>query len=94
MKIALCLGLSIVLLFAFTQPAASHEREIVDPECDHPLYWLGRVLYPVGHIMHHLICWSHGKHASQESPKIESAKPPAELKRREPKGEYSPRGKR
>lgn len=92
MKTALCVGLSIALLFVFAQPVTSHEREIIDPEPDHPLYWIGGVLYPIGHGMYHLfIGWWYDKKEPQETAKSEPAQFLEGERPQETKYNFSPR---
>jgi hypothetical protein len=49
----LVIWLSLMLVLAATQPAFTHEFKIEEP--DYPLQWAAVVLFPVGHVLHHLI---------------------------------------
>jgi hypothetical protein len=85
-KKAISLGLAIALMFALAQPAASHQLESREPEPDHVLYAVARILYPLGDIVNHLLFGPHEKEDSAS----EAAEEPQPKK---PKYNFSPRKK-
>jgi hypothetical protein len=85
-KTAISLGLALVLLFVFAHPAVSHQLESREPEPDHVLYAVARILYPIGDILNHLLFGPHEKDDS-----ISEADEEKEPKK--PKTNFSPRKK-
>ena len=86
MKTAISLGLALALVFAFAHPAVSHQLETTEPERDHVLYGVARILYPLGDIVNHLLF---GPHEKEEST-IEAGE---EQEPKKPKYNFSPRKK-
>ena len=47
-------ALSLMLLFMWPRPTASHEMKLEEP--DHPLQIVAVFLHPIGSLVHHLFC--------------------------------------
>ena len=85
-KTAISLGLALALLFVFAHPAVAHQLETTEPEPDHVLYGVARILYPVGDILNHLLF---GPHEKEDS----TSEAGEEQKPKKPKYNFSPRKK-
>jgi hypothetical protein len=68
---AVALGLAITLLIGSARPAACHERNVRDPEPEHLVSWIANALYPVGHLLGHIIIGRHEKNPVQDGSKPE-----------------------
>jgi hypothetical protein len=105
---AVALGLAITLLIGSARPAACHERNVRDPEPEHLVSWIANVLYPVGHLLGHIIIGRHEKIPAQdasepepvsmedsvEMPAQPAAEPAVEKEKSETKYNFGPRKKK
>ncbi len=88
MRTVIALGLSLALVLACARPALSHQIKIEEP--DHVLQVVAVVFYPLGDLLHHLLCGPHKPGESEPRNRLEDRE---DRQSQKPNYNFSPRTK-